>query len=416
MLRNMDARVLVGICMILFLMSGGSALAGTEVMVAGVPHVRNGAEPAQGVEDRNLEEIWRVGGDDEDDLLLGIINRVLVDEDGNVYILDMRLSEVQVISPEGEWLRTLGRAGEGPGEINGPRDFDFLPDGTLGMVQTYPGKLVKLNLDGTPAGEVIPSTKEAGEGGFLILVICRSGGGKLVLGGFEDDINEEVGMQRARTFFIRGYDSSGVQTTTFMESGITWDFSDPGFKHREIENDFVWRRMDVGADGKVVACEPRNEYALSVYLPDGTLELVIERDYETWERTDQIYKRQQRIYDRQLRGYPTGTEAVVEKTEQDVCDLQVDSEGNIWVLTSRAMFIPEPGVFAVYDVFDPNGHFQKQVRMHCPGDASNDRMFFPGRDLAIQVTGFWDNILNRGGGEEDDKEPQPMQVVCYRIQ
>ena len=56
-----------------------------------------------------------------------------------------------------------------------------------------------------------------------------------------------------------------------------WNFAN-GFTFKEGDNDFIWWRMDVGPDGRVVACEPRNEYALSVYSPDGELLGVIARD------------------------------------------------------------------------------------------------------------------------------------------
>ncbi|MFN2370323.1 MAG: hypothetical protein ABR506_04115 [Candidatus Krumholzibacteriia bacterium] len=55
-----------------------------------------------------LQEQWRIGGDDED-VLLGIVTRVLVDDANNIYLLDQQLSEVQVFTPGGEHLKTLGR-------------------------------------------------------------------------------------------------------------------------------------------------------------------------------------------------------------------------------------------------------------------------------------------------------------------
>ena len=68
-----------------------------------------------------------------------------------------------------ELVNTLGRQGSGPGEVNNPGDFVLMPDGTLGMVQIFPGKIVKLNLDGTPAGVFQPAFGEATAGGFLAL-------------------------------------------------------------------------------------------------------------------------------------------------------------------------------------------------------------------------------------------------------
>ena len=87
--------------------------AGEEVDVDGVIHVRNSAKPEQGVETIQLKELWRAGGDD-DEVFFGTIAQVLSDPDGNTYLMDSQLSEIQVYSPDGEFLRTLGHEGDGP--------------------------------------------------------------------------------------------------------------------------------------------------------------------------------------------------------------------------------------------------------------------------------------------------------------
>ncbi len=50
---------------------------------------------------------------------------------------------------DGRVLRTMGRAGNGPGELTEPKDLVCFDDGTLGLVSTFPGRLVYLNSDET---------------------------------------------------------------------------------------------------------------------------------------------------------------------------------------------------------------------------------------------------------------------------
>jgi hypothetical protein len=392
-----------------------AALPGFAQAPAGVPHVRNGAKPAGGIEDLHLEEMWRIGGDDDEDVLLGIVTRALLDAKGNLYLLDQQMSEVKVVSPEGELVRTIGRQGDGPGEVSNPGDFVLMPDGTLGMVQIFPGKIVKLNQDGTPAGDFNPDTGAATAGGFLALVNCRSAGGNLVLSGIRISMDQAAAKQ-TRIYFVRRYGMDGKQVAQYIGKDVTWDFS-AGFKFREIDNDFIWWRMDVAPDGRLVVCEPRYDYALSVYSPEGKLEKVIDREYESWTRNAVVQQRYKSIMDAQLRQFPPGTEMEVETREQDVEDLRVARDGSIWVLPSRQMFEPEPGSFATYDVFTPDGKFAKQVRVHCPGDAASDRLIFAGDDRVIQVTGFWDAVLAAAGsgGDAEDTEATAMQVICYRM-
>jgi len=381
--------------------------------IDGVLHVRNGAAPTGGVRTVELEEQWRIGGDDED-VLLGIVTRVLVDDANNIYLLDQQLSEVQVFSPTGDHVKTLGRQGDGPGEVSAPGDVVFMPDGTLGLVQIFPGKIVKLTMDGDPAGDFHPDTGAATAGGFLALVNCRSAGGNLVLSGVQIRPND-AGNGQIRNYFVRSYAMDGALQADYFGKQIEWVFG-PGFKLREIENDFIWWRMDVGPDGRLVVCEPRNEYALSVYAPDGTLERVIEREYESWERNETVYKRFESIIAAQSANFPFEVETEVEKLEQDVGDLRVARDGRIWVLPSRQMYEPEPGSFATYDVFTAAGEFQEQVKVVCPGDPAYDRLVFAGEGLAFQVTGFWDAVLSAAAaGDGGDEEAAPMEVICYKV-
>ena len=408
------ARPCFMLLMIALLVTAAPLALAQESEAGDVPRISNGAVPVNGVQTLEMEELWRIGGEDDEDVLLGIITRALVDDENNIYLLDQQLSEAKVFDADGELINTLGRQGSGPGEVNNPGDFVIMPDGTLGLVQIFPGKIVKLEMDGTPAGDFNPNTGEATAGGFLALVNVRSAGGNLVLSGIQSSMDQTAGTQ-TRTYFVRGYDMEGEPVTEFMNKSVVWDFTN--FKFREIDNDFIWWRMDVGSNGKLVVCPERYEYSLQVFSADGTLERVIDREYESWTRTEEIKARYDAIMDAQLAQFPPGTEKEVEDMEQDVSDLRIAADGSIWVLPSRQMFEPEPGAFATYDVFTPDGIFDRQVRIVCEGNPMVDRLIFAGEDRIFQVTGFWDAVLsaNAAGGEDDDEEAMPMEVICYKV-
>ncbi len=59
------------------------------------------------------------GSVEGDDLnyVFGDIRGIQAASDGTIYVLDNQAQEVRVFSPEGEYLRTIMRRGEGPGEI-----------------------------------------------------------------------------------------------------------------------------------------------------------------------------------------------------------------------------------------------------------------------------------------------------------
>lgn len=80
----------------------------------------------------SLEQRVCVGsleGDGPD--VFGEIRDLEIGPDGNVFVLDGQASEIRVFDPEGTPVRTFGRAGEGPGELNRPAGMAFGPRGLL---------------------------------------------------------------------------------------------------------------------------------------------------------------------------------------------------------------------------------------------------------------------------------------------
>lgn len=69
--------------------------------------------------------------DGPDELLFGWIRSIAVDADHNVFAFDDQAQEVRVFDSAGQYLETLGRRGEGPGEFSRAEAIATLPDGRL---------------------------------------------------------------------------------------------------------------------------------------------------------------------------------------------------------------------------------------------------------------------------------------------
>jgi len=108
--RNSVRNVRISLPLLTFLLMTMAlpSLGGDEVMKDGVLHVVNGAEPENGRQTLQLEELWRVGGEDDEETVFGIINKVLIDDENNIYLLDAQLAQISVFSSEGELTNTLG--------------------------------------------------------------------------------------------------------------------------------------------------------------------------------------------------------------------------------------------------------------------------------------------------------------------
>lgn len=78
----------------------------------------------------DFDEVYRVGSFDGDTWeTFGEIAGAAFDEEGNLYLLDRQASLITVIDPEGNYLRTIGGPGEGPGEFRMALSFTVSREG-----------------------------------------------------------------------------------------------------------------------------------------------------------------------------------------------------------------------------------------------------------------------------------------------
>jgi len=72
-----------------------------------------------------------------------------VDSEGRIFILDTRNSRIQCFSPEGKFLFSFGRLGEGPGELsNNARKIKILEDGNIYIIDYLPRNINVYNRNG----------------------------------------------------------------------------------------------------------------------------------------------------------------------------------------------------------------------------------------------------------------------------
>jgi len=85
-----------------------------------------------------------------DDAFVGVID-LAADEDGNLYILDDRADRVRAFAPSGDHLRSFGRRGGDPGQLNRPMRLD-VRNGIVTVLNPS-GQAVSFTL----AGDVVAS-------------------------------------------------------------------------------------------------------------------------------------------------------------------------------------------------------------------------------------------------------------------
>ena len=402
---------------VLIFSAGAASLAET-VMIDGVEHIRNDAEPRDGVQEVKLRELWRAGGEG-DDIFFGLVPRVVSDPEGNVYILDSQTCHVYVYSPEGEMLRTLFREGDGPGEVRRPRDMVLMGDGRVGLMQEFPGAISFVHRDGTPADRI----QLIGiDGGVMGLTSCGASGDVLLFAGNHDQEGSRPEV-RNRWNVLERYGPDGRMMARFADNHAVYDFGNFHFREKSHLPVF-WFSFDADKDGRVYTASDHDKYAVTVYAPDGTPQRVIEREYEPLDRTDAEFHRLELMIQSAFNGMPIQPKIEINQLESALSyfhrAIQLRPDGDLWVLSGRGVRPDGQGVMAVFDVFDESGHFVRQVALHAPHDGRDVGIFLSGTDRVLVVKGYMDSLAAQFGNGtalmDEGYEPQAPEVICYGME
>lgn len=368
------------------------------------------AEPETAV----MTELWRVGGED-DEIFFGSVASIRTDADGNILMLDGQLSEVQVYSSEGEFLRTVFREGDGPGEIRQPNDMFVTSDGTVCALQGFPGKIVKVTSDGLPAGEASFSIDGGNQGQFAVLNRGFDLPEGILLVGIRMAFSGTITSQ---TYFLAVCDDEGAQQTALVEKDNNIDYTN--FTMTESGLDFVWSRIAVSNDGTIFVAPSRDNYDIEVFDQTGAPVRTISREYSQTTRDSGEKKAAHQILEAIAAYYPRPPQAyATEDKAPAIAGMWTTNDGRLWVQTGNAHKSTPEGCWVVLDVFTPDGSFEKQIAL--PGDyqARQDALFVQPDGLVIVVVGALDAFLNQQAvsSDEDGEEStsQPLEVICYRM-
>jgi len=118
--------------------------------IDGIKHVHNHA-PLWGDEPKvELEFVQKIGALEETDenYIMYNIWDVGRDSQGNIYILDSGDCRIQKFDSHGEYIKTIGRLGEGPGEFISPVNFNLDSEGRMYVGDARKNSFIILDNEG----------------------------------------------------------------------------------------------------------------------------------------------------------------------------------------------------------------------------------------------------------------------------
>jgi len=378
--------------------------------------------PADPPSSRTVElvEQWRIGGEDDEEILLGMIFDAVVGPDDNVYLIDRQLSQVLVISPEGELVTTLGRQGEGPGELNQPHGLLLLDDGKIGVVQGFPGKVTVINPDDTPGGEIhIGEAPE--DGGFNLVQELTKCGSNLVGVRSRATFDMESGKSIA-TNILAVMDMEGNDTAIIVEHTQENDL------HRRVfDEKALFSEMDewaIGPDGILYTTPVRDEYVINARGLDGEMMRTMTREFKPRHRDEEDKPEPAGGMVIIVSGSQQEMESKFLDNDPAIMGLHVTDDGRLFVRTcfdqDKLLGIGTAGRF---DVISPDGKFIEQMTLSVPDfDGEKDRLVFMDGTNFLVIRSFEQaqQAMMAGFGSEEEKDEdlddaEPLEVVLYRM-
>lgn len=296
-----------------------------------------------------LEELWRVGEDDDSDaVVFGQVSDLAVDRDGRLYIADMQTRQVSVFSSDGKFLRTIGREGEGPGEFREPRGLVILPDGLVGVVREQPPAILRYRAsDGEFIDNLYLEAHPKHPFQRLGKVECR---GKTLVA-MCSDVREAPDGIDATARLLR-FDKAGKFLGECDSTCTQFRFANPVARERY---DSGWR---LGLDERVFV-NPGLEYRFDVRGPDCQVERMIAPKYQRLKRTSAEMDSVRAYYQRV--GNIGNAKLELFDYVRDVAWFAIDDVGRLWVLSSRGRVESPTDSLGLFDVYDNKGRLARVV-------------------------------------------------------
>ena len=301
---------------------------GTIEEVDGVTIVKNPKEPMCGEEAFSLEEELSIGeAEGREEYMFSALRGITVDDRGYIYALDIIEKHVKVYDEKGEYVRIIGKEGQGPGEFRLPLFIFISPSKEL--VVTGMEGISYFKLDGEFIRRQNLSTQNIAQLRF-------------------DKFGNPIGI-----CILYGEENPRYELRKFnleFEAQVAIDSSPISRTRSAGFNPFTpVLRWDLIRGEQIVCGYAGEGYILKVYDLEGRLIKSIHKEYDTVEVTERDIELEMQRHGIDSREFISAPEY-----KPPFRWINTDEEGKIFVSTWQ--LIPESEGY-YYDVFDIDGKY-----------------------------------------------------------
>jgi hypothetical protein len=315
--------------------------------IDGVQVIKNPLAPLYGEDAFLVEEELVIGeAAGREEYMFQSIRSLAVSETGDIFVLDSRAQHLKVFDKEGQYLRTMGSPGQGPGEFQAPltvifNEQDEVVVGDMNRISYF-----------FPDGEYIKSIPLSTAS--LMRIGIDSSGNILGYSIARDEGVYELNKYDPELNVLCSYGSSPLPTTEYRKTGKRNPF-------------FTMIRWDIINGDQVVTGYPEEGYILRIMDSEGTLVRKIEKEYTPVEITQEEVEEAIREYPADMR-----KDMAAPKFFPPFWTMSADDEGRIWVYTSERAAEGEKRIF---DVFDAEGKYILRVALKASPQIFKNKLY-----------------------------------------
>jgi len=319
-------------------------------IINGIEYIHNTETPMYPGKTVTFVEDLSISGEDKDGKIILFEPRLsLVDDKENIYISEMKDNVIKVFGSNGEYIRTIGSKGSGPGEFQRISYIAITKEGEVVVPDS-----------GARRTSFFDSSDQ-----FLKSFQWQTRYGPFILIKSSSYITGETGRSedRKQWLYVKEIDFDGLEIQSFGE-----------FTHIETlefrqKNGALSMLPPVPLKSEFSGDQERswfyhclnNTYIIEVYDSTGKLFRKIDRPYEPVPFTNKDVEDYRQRFAKIPEIYKKNVEAInMPKYKSLVVKMYVDDESKLWIQTNEKKEEKDK-ILTAFDIFDPDGHYYAKV-------------------------------------------------------